>query len=209
MSPSECSQYAAPAQQVETHAWRGESIDRYRGNFRLGRRSMPGIFGAWETDRRSRDRLEAEWRAVWPSVQVHHGSAGIVGSHDRSGGLSSLLLSDGTRLVADGDFAASQALVPLVRSRPEASGDLVRMGSTEKPVANLVLIDGPEGDLEVRAELTGTFPGYLARMGRGVLFSSLLRPLARAISASPDPVGVFQFLRTSYPALFTMPIVRG
>jgi hypothetical protein len=67
----------------------------------------------------------------------------------------------------------------------------------EGPVANIAHRE-QNGQWMVAADWTGAFPLYYWSGATGFLFSSHLRPLARALLAEPDLAGVIQYLRRGY-----------
>ena len=63
---------------------------------------------------------------------------------------------------------------------------------------NLALFSEGGSRLHLVVEPTGSFPLYYARRSSGLLFSSHLRPLAKAIGADPDPAGLYQYVVRGY-----------
>jgi asparagine synthetase B (glutamine-hydrolysing) len=55
-----------------------------------------------------------------------------------------------------------------------------------------------DGRVTLSCDASGVIPLYYAATDRGIAFSSLLRPLARAVAAPPDAVGVAELVRFAY-----------
>ena len=160
---------------------------------------MPGIFGAMDVEASVRGRLVSEWRAVWPTSDVVECSAGgVIGGLSLSRSAAVEELPDRGWVAIDGDVSTRTG------SASFGLPDLLA-GSEERPLrlnawcrANLAFIDTSESRLELLSESTGSFPLFVAEYQNGLVFSSLLRPLARAIHAETDPLGSLEFLRNGY-----------
>jgi hypothetical protein len=84
-------------------------------------------------------------------------------------------------------------------SRPEPlSRLLLPDGQPSALVRGNLAVATPEGHLTVAADWLSCFPMYYAEVDGGLVFSSHLQPLARAIGAAIDPAGVVQFLTQGY-----------
>jgi asparagine synthetase B (glutamine-hydrolysing) len=143
---------------------------------------VPGIWGATGALAAERSRLERELADVWENVQsVRRPDGRSVCGH--SFGPACVGSTDAGSLWAiDGEVGAYRA-VP-------ADGDA-------PPGGNVAWLHA-DGSAVLRADDAGAFPLYYAATPQGMVFSSLLRPLARALGASPDPVGIAQFLRFAF-----------
>lgn len=162
---------------------------------------MPGIFGAVGVGADMCRRLRSEWKAVWPDCETRRAPGAIVGAH--AFGRRSALVErpSGSVLALDGEASLYRA-EEAGEGSAEIDGlfDLGDDGLTLSGACrgNLALMNPERRELDLAVEWTGSFPLYYRRMGEGLAFSTLLRPLARATSASPDPVAMIQFLRTAY-----------
>ena len=160
---------------------------------------MPGIFGGIGCAPEACEALRREFSAAWPDVRVLSPGAAVVGGHAFAGSAvhagadGSLVAVDGERSVYPlaAGWAAGGADAPFV---PAPGGIDVAPACR----GNVALVEPGAGVLHLAAEWTGSFPLYYAAHGGGLLFSSLLRPLARAVGAPRDDVGILQFLRQAY-----------
>lgn len=156
---------------------------------------MRGLFGGFHTDPRVSDRLVDEILRLHPGMVVHRERESLLGT-SASGASGALhgygsgdwLLWDGAASVSD--WFESRRGLPLGLLAGEAVG-------LDGPVANIALREQNEQWM-VAADWTGAFPLYYWSGAAGFLFSSHLRPLARALSAGPDLPGVIQYLRRGY-----------
>lgn len=63
---------------------------------------------------------------------------------------------------------------------------------------NIVVFDRSARKIYVAADRIGTFPLYYFLDSRGLLFSSLLKPMAASLDLIPDSVGIVEFLLCNY-----------
>jgi hypothetical protein len=165
---------------------------------------MPGIFGVVARDlaahRENAARLEYAVKAVFPQSEWVETKTAIAGADSASGIAALARLADGSIVVVDGTSSTHDAWAAApVGHRDEAV--LRRRGAMmelqDDVVGNVVFVS-EAGDCEVLTDWTGSFPLYVAHLPGVFMFSSLLRPMARALSADLDTPGILQFLRFGY-----------
>jgi hypothetical protein len=139
---------------------------------------MPGFFGGVGGAREHVDGLRRRFLEAWPDVQVVQAGEAVVGGHAYSG--EAVGEADGSVMARDGEFRLMTADWLWGSPGIHGAGVVARAS---------------RGELEAMSDPTGVFPLYYAPVPDGILVSTLLRPLAEAIGAAPDPVGIAEFLR--------------
>lgn len=161
---------------------------------------MPGLFGAIGVPPEILDRLETEVSRRWPTAAFARSSDTLLGAHAHGDATSMLRLPDGVCLALDGEWSLYREVHPrdaesLARARRLQGAyldpDLQSSG-------NVALLDPERRTLHLVVDSTGTFPLYFARLGAGLVFGSLLRPLALLTEAGRDDVAIIEFLRQAY-----------
>lgn len=158
---------------------------------------MPCLFGGIECDPKILDRLEEEMASIW-DIRVHRPTeASLMGGHAFKSEDSLYSLPGGALVGLDGEASFYTAF----HGAQDREGLPVQWGSgtisLQSPaVGNVAILDG--NVLYLISDWTGSIPLYYVRQGDGLVFSSHLRPLARAISAEPDPPGIYQYLRDGF-----------
>ena len=142
---------------------------------------MPGIFGGIGCDTDCLTSLQREHESIGGRIEWEPVGGGIIGGRAHPPGRSTHLAPDGTRFAVDGDKALHGSACGLAsRAREELFA--VSAGSARLSPAcagNVAGVD-PSGDRWLIAtEPLGTYPLYYSRLAGGLLFSSLLSPLAR------------------------------
>jgi len=160
---------------------------------------MPGICGALGADKEEYSGLWREFSQPWADCKFMSITGGFLGSHAFGAASAIRTLNESCHLVVDGE-ASIYSSVPT----QENDTGLFRTSSeglhlTEACKGNVVQVDLRSRICHFEAEQTGTFPLYYTLTASGqLLFSSRLRPLARVINASPDLVGISEFLTKRY-----------
>lgn len=156
---------------------------------------MPGVFGGYGKDGSALRSLEDGFREAWPSDALVESGSWIVGGHSH-GDAAPVVWADDCIVAVDGEKRIYGALES-VGPRSAGCGDVGLAGLRSRG-GNVVFVDTGRDQLVLEADHTGAFPLYFAEHASGCLFSSLLRPLARAVRATPDPVGIGTFLHYGY-----------
>jgi hypothetical protein len=160
---------------------------------------MPGIFGAVGGKRELAERLKREFVNPWPAFDFVNVKGGVLGGHAFSPKRAVYSL-DECSFAVDGELGLYyDANSYVVNGKPELF-HLVdgALALTEACKGNVAVVDARTGNWHIGSEWTGTFPLYYFH-GRGqLLFSSRLRPLARAVGATVDPIGLYESLVKGY-----------
>ena len=144
---------------------------------------MPGLFGGTHQAERALHRVRAAFERVWGPVPWQEGPrGGGVGAHAFAQ-IPISTLEDGSVSVRDGESA-------IYRSSPPSVDD--------HPVGGNVAWLLPDGAARIETDSAGVFPLYYTSTSAGFLFSTLLRPLARAVGAEIDPIGFTEFVRFAH-----------
>lgn len=164
---------------------------------------MPGIFGGSGCSPKTLESLHEQYRGLWgQECDFHRTWSGGVGGHVSGGGSALSSMDRPSYIIGiDADRAGYRALRRESRG-PGASIFRVRSGLVDihpEFTGNVVALERSSGVLHLGVEWSGAFSMFYTQEGTGgVLFSSLLRPLARAIEAEIDPLGILQFLQNGY-----------
>jgi hypothetical protein len=157
---------------------------------------MPGLVGGVGVAPERIRRLLEGFRQTWGSCEVEEWPSGFVAAHAFPGGHALNVSEAGEISAVDGDAAAYRT-----GGAPGLNGDRAR-------VANVVRYDPHPDVLALAGDLTGTFPLYYARCGQGLLFASVIDPLASELDAAVDPIGAIEFLRNGF-TIGTRGLFRG
>lgn len=161
---------------------------------------MPGIFGAIGEVKGIQKRLTKSFESIWGSCETYSVRDGFLGAHAFFGQSALYAKSGDVHFVVDGEsslyrsaslFAEKGTPELFAISRDEISSSVDCKG-------NLAVFDQSKRALYLVTEWMGTFPLYYAEIDGAVFFSSHLKPLAKAVGAQPDPVGIIQFMRYAY-----------
>lgn len=158
---------------------------------------MPGLFGGIGCDPDILRRLESGFRAIWEDLTVERTASGVLGGHAFRSPGPCFRTADRSIVGLDGEVTLYTAFEDGRRNgslpcRLDADALVPEAGA----VGNVAVLT--EDRLDLAADWTGTMPLYYIERGGGLVFSSHLRPLARAVGADPDPVGILEFLRDGY-----------
>jgi asparagine synthetase B (glutamine-hydrolysing) len=156
---------------------------------------MPGLFGGSNRAAAAAKSLAWEFSSVWPDYLRGESGGSFVGVHAFAPN-SALLQTSSSQLCAlDGDAG----LLANVGAMPGSDVFLIEDNGIElrsSAVGNVAVLDNDA--IYLATDWTGTCPLYYTELAGGLLFSSHLRPLARAVDAAPDMTGVLEFLRFGY-----------
>lgn len=144
-------------------------------------------------------RLRSEFEKLWGSCESRDGFGWVVGGHAFRA--RRMVCEVGRSVcVVDGEHSL-YTLLNSPSPKPVAldyqiEGNLLRIGPRHR--GNLAVLDPHARTLHLAVDWSGTFPLYVAPHDGGLVFSSHLRPLARAIGARVDKLAVLEFLQKGY-----------
>jgi hypothetical protein len=161
---------------------------------------MPGIYGGLGCKQELYEVLKNSFKSMWGKCESINLSCGQIGGHAFSGDSAIFSNSEGVTFAVDGEHSlykyASEYAGRQESSFFRLKDDGLYLGVNCK--GNVALFDQDYQILHLATEWTGSFPLYYTKVDEGILFSSHLRPLSKAICAKPDPVGVIQFLKFGF-----------
>lgn len=160
---------------------------------------MPGICGALGVNQEEYNNLWRDFSQPWTNCEFIRFPGGFLGGHAFGPTPAIRAPNEYRYVVVDGEAS-------IYSSVPAQEKDTGLFSVSEEPLDLSEAYKGNLADINLRsrvcsliAEQTGTFPLYYTLTSHGQLvFSSRLRPLARAINASPDLVGVSEYLTKRY-----------
>lgn len=161
---------------------------------------MPGFVAAACLPQDVSRSIVEGFRDVWPHAQSVQARRSTIAAHSCDPNAALMTGADGSITAVDGEYALYRELyrarqdrrISLLRSRGEGTTlDSLSVGSVVRLTS-----DGDE--LVVATDSTGTFPVYYAESGAGLMVSTHLRPIARALRAVPDPIATLAFLREGH-----------
>jgi asparagine synthetase B (glutamine-hydrolysing) len=161
---------------------------------------MPGIFGCAGLPSRFSEALGREFAAPWGGMESVVVPDGILGGHAFPPSRALHQAGGRFHFAVDGELALysrahSLAEESVAAGPPSAAPAAVLTGVF---AGNAAVVDSASRTWELAADWTGSFPVYYAERDGCLLFSSRLRPLARALEAPPDPAGIHEFLLGDY-----------
>jgi hypothetical protein len=161
---------------------------------------MPGLFGAVGAPPDTLDLLEREFRARWPDARIERARDSLICGHAFANALAVHRIGPSLVLAVDGEWSLYREAADEV-TRDADRFLTVRDDAPDLEFAsagNAALLDLRSRSISLAVDPSGAFPLYYVERGGGLLFGSLLRPLALAISASRDDLAVLEFLRQAY-----------
>lgn len=165
---------------------------------RKGKQCMPGIFGALGCHQEEIAVLQQEFLKIWNNCGKVTFPGGCLGGH-AFGEASALHTRGGDFYVAINGEASSYSLISnkiKEINSLESYTDVLNLASACK--GSVAIVDLHLRVCHLATEHTGTFPLYYAQKNGTLLFSSHIKPLASALYASPDQVGIMEFLVRRY-----------
>lgn len=139
------------------------------------------MYGGWTRDPRIARRLEEAFLSVWPDAETGREDGFCFGAHAH-GPRPALRRGDDAIRTLDGDRGLYDA-ADVTGTSADGNVGRLRPGAAE---------------VELVGSAIGAYPLYWTADGDRFLYSSHLRPLARAVGAEPDPLGVLSFLELGY-----------
>lgn len=160
---------------------------------------MLGFFGAISDSDDQRDRLSSDFVTACPTTIVQRGSSYSAGVHALAGRGGAITAHGDALVLVSGEHGAqaaarSAAGATARRCDPASICDAV----TGAAAASIGILQPKARTCILAADWSGSFPLYYCQTPHGLLFSTLLRPLASAVGASPDFAAISQFLRNGY-----------
>ena len=161
--------------------------------------SMPYLCGAFGDSAPSYRGLADDLRALFGHAETHEAAWGWLAASGHRG--RRVTASRHGRVLAVYGDRASYAQVERQAGDADPApgvGPLTDLVPGDLARGNVAMVDRNAGHLLLAADWLSCYPLYYATVDGTLLFSSHLRPLADAIDAPDDPVGVFQFLRQNW-----------
>lgn len=159
---------------------------------------MPGIFGALGCHQESFNSLQKDFLRIWKSCEFLSFFGGCLGGH--AFGTASALYASGKNyyFAINGEALSYSLLASKAKgiNTLESHTEFLDLAAACK--GSVVIVDLRLRVCHLAAEHTGTFPLYYAQKNGSLLFSSHIKPLASALHASPDQVGIIEFLFRRY-----------
>ena len=161
---------------------------------------MSGIFGAINCQDEDVACFQGAVDSVWPDMDWKVFSGAVIGGHSfQSAHPAVREQADGNCIAVDGDPAAFRLLT---NHTPQHSDLLTRTDGSialrKSFLGNLALADNRKGILYLATDWTGAFPLFYAKCNGGLLFGSLMRPIASTLRPQKDFLGMYEFLRFGY-----------
>jgi len=156
---------------------------------------MPGFHGCLPRTAHGH-ALADDFARVWSGATPVESANGVAGAHTHGVHPAVHVLRDGSQLLVDGDvrflgWARAAAQDPAIVWNAAPPPELPCAGSW-------VWLSADGRSCRLGTDGTGTFPIYYAERDGALLFCTLLGPLARALSAPADPVGVAEYILHDY-----------
>lgn len=162
---------------------------------------MPGMYGGTASDLGVIRRLESEFRAVWTDAEIGQRNRFCFGGHT-FGPHDAVRRCQDVVFTLDGDYGFYLNInIPDLLGPDQGQEDIpgILVDLPEFVVdGNLACVDPVRGRVTLQASPSGAYPLYYTLMGGGLLYSSHLRPLARAVEGKRDLLGICSFLEMGY-----------
>lgn len=158
---------------------------------------MPGMLGCIGVPEDVSTELELDFARRWDRCESRSFDGGVLVGHSFTSSNALHEAGDGLLIGLDGEWSLYQAGV---RHLPHEHHRVFRIDAgalhpTTESVGNVAVIDPTDGVAYAATDWTGTFPLYFAPFGGGIVFCTLLRPIARITSRRVDEVALLEFLR--------------
>jgi hypothetical protein len=159
---------------------------------------VPGIFGSIAAAPHAAALLALEFRKTWPGAEFIEKGSCRLGSHAFVPHQALFSARNGMLIGVDGEWALYRDAAACLPDHPELLDRQCDEPERSASVGTVCVLDPREERLRIATDATGTFPLYYTRLAGGLLFSSLIRPLATAIGARRDSLAALEFLRQGY-----------
>jgi hypothetical protein len=163
----------------------------------LAQSPMPGIFGTVGVSPEQADLLSDGFLRCWPGSRVERADTARVGGHAFGGKSAVRRFGEGGWLGVDGEWSIYAELEACASNR-SAHASIARGEWRPASAGNVTFLDPDRSRATIAVDASGTFPLYYTEHAGGLLFSSLLRPLALAVEAGRDDLATLEFLRQGY-----------
>lgn len=161
---------------------------------------MPGIFGGLGCKQEQYEALKKSFNSIWGECESFSLPHGFIGGHAFSKYSALHVTLEGLHFAVDGEHSLyKNARRFAQRGEPslfQLQDNRVELGVNCK--GNVAIVDRINQTLHLATEWTGAFPLYYTRVNGGLLFSSHLRPLSKIVNATPDPIGMIQFMKYGF-----------
>ncbi|MBN1630766.1 MAG: hypothetical protein JW990_13465 [Thermoleophilia bacterium] len=160
---------------------------------------MPGIFGTTGVVGAFWEPLREEYLRIWGGIDTVEAAGGRLGGHAFGQSRAVLEAVDGTRFAVDGEASLYTAADDCATGRQPALFTTCdgEFRLTDRCCGNLAAVD-VSGTWHIGVSHLSSFPMYYSRLNGGLVFSTLLRPLAKTLEHAgcrPDMTGTVQWLR--------------
>ena len=161
---------------------------------------MPGIFGGLGCKSEQYEALMNSFNSTWGECESLSLPKGFIGGHAFFKDSALHVTSEGLHFAVDGEHSLyKNAQLFAQEGKPslfQLQDNSVELGVNCK--GNVAIVDQGTQTLHLATEWTGAFPLYYTRVNGGLLFSSHLRPLSKIVKATPDPIGMIQFMKYGF-----------
>ncbi len=161
---------------------------------------MPGIFGGCGCRSEQYQALKKHFESIYGRCESMALPDGYLGGHAFSASHALHVNQEGLFFVVDGEHSLYENAHRFAqKGEPilfKVQDDRVEPGEYGK--GNVAFFNPRTKTLYLATEWTGSFPLFYTRLDNGFLFSSHLRPLAKLIRATADPMGIIQFMKYGF-----------
>ena len=161
---------------------------------------MPGIFGGSGCKSEQYAALKSSFNSVWGKCESISFPNGFIGGHAFSKDSALHVTTGGLNFAVDGENSLYKNAAKFAQKGEPSlfhwQDNKPELGVNCK--GNVAIWDEGNQTLYLATEWTGSFPLYYTRVNGGLLFSSHLRPLSRIVKATPDPIGLIQFMKYGF-----------
>lgn len=160
---------------------------------------MPGIFGAFCDSYEMYGKLEEYFRKIFGNCDIKYYKKGFMGGHAYNA-KALYYAQDNVQFVIDGEFSFYRYAAGYAEKHSPILFNISNhsVTLTEYCKGNIVIYDNKADILYIAADDVGGFPLYYSISKDKILFSSHLKPLSKLIQASPDYIGIIEYLRHGY-----------
>jgi len=161
---------------------------------------MPGMIGGIGCKTEFRDALLSGFTEIWGKCDTILTEDTFLAGHAFGGKAPLYGGPQGLQLGVDGEHAIYKNAARFAAGE-DPSFLLISDGHVKPGVqckGNVAVLDNRNKTLHLAVEWGGSFPLYYTTLGGGVLFSSHLRPLAKALHAEADMLGWMEYLKFAF-----------
>jgi asparagine synthetase B (glutamine-hydrolysing) len=161
---------------------------------------MPGIFGGFGCKPEQYEALKNSFDSIWGECESISLPNAFIGGHAFSKDTALHVTNEGLNFAVDGENSLYKNAIQFAQKGKPSLFQLQdhRLEPGVHCKGNIAIVDKDNKTIYLATEWTGSFPLYYTRVEGGLLFSSHLRPLSKAIRATPDPIGIIQIMRDGF-----------